>query len=113
MIERPSSPDEGEVVMHARVSTYQGGDPDKIVEGFKSVIPQLEAMDGFSHALFLVDPQSGDAMTITVWDTEEALNAGAAQASKLRQQGTQPSGASIGSVDHYQVAMTVGDTAHV
>jgi heme-degrading monooxygenase HmoA len=112
MIECPFDPDEREVVMHARVSTYQGGDPDKIVEGFKSVTPQLEDMDGFSHALFLVDPQTGNAMTITVWDTEEALNAGAAQASKLRQQGTQPSGASIGSVDHYQVAMTVGNPTH-
>jgi heme-degrading monooxygenase HmoA len=97
--------------MHARVSTYQGGDAAGIVEGFKSVTGELEQMDGFSHALFLVDPATGDAMSITVWESEDALEASSAQADELRQKGTAPSGSTITSVKHFKVGHTAGTPA--
>jgi len=99
--------------MHARVSTYHGDEPEKFEEGLRTVTPQLESIAGFSHALFLIDRQSGKAISITVWDSEEALTASAEQANQMRQQATEPSGASIDSVEQYEVAMTVGHTAHV
>src|SRR5262249_32938026 len=98
--------------MHARVSTYHGGDAEKFEEGLKDVTPQLESIDGFSHALFLIDREGGKAISITVWDSEEALKASAEKANQMRQQATQPSGASIDTVEQYEVAMTVGHTAH-
>jgi heme-degrading monooxygenase HmoA len=98
--------------MHARVSIYHGNEPDTFEEGLKGVAPQLESIDGFSHALFLIDRESGKAMSITVWDSEAALKASAERANQLRQQATQPSGASIDSVEQYEVAMTVGHIAH-
>jgi hypothetical protein len=46
-------------------------------------------------------------LTITVWDDEQALEASADRARQLRAQATEPSGATIDSVQHYEVALTV------
>jgi heme-degrading monooxygenase HmoA len=94
--------------MHARVSTYQASDSGGLVEGFRSVTDELQQIDGFSQALFLVDRETGKAMSITVWDSEDALNASVAKADQLRQKGTQPSGTQIESVQHYEVPITAG-----
>jgi len=94
--------------MHARVSTYQARDADALLDGFKSVTPALETIDGFSHAYFMVDRETGRAMSITIWDSEETLNASVRKADELRKQGTQPSGAVIEHVQHYEIPMVVG-----
>jgi heme-degrading monooxygenase HmoA len=94
--------------MHARVSTYHGSDADQAIEGFKSVTDALEQIDGFSHAYFMVDRKSGKAISITIWDNEDALNASVSKADALRKQATQPSGATIDSVEHYEIPLTVG-----
>lgn len=96
--------------MHARLSTYQTDDPEGLVSGFVSVTDELEQVDGFSHAYFLVNRETGKAASITIWESEEALDASVAKADQLRQRGTQPSGASIESVDHFEVAHTAGST---
>jgi heme-degrading monooxygenase HmoA len=97
--------------MHARVSTYQATDTDGLLDGFKGVTGDLERMDGFSHGYFMVDPASGKAMSITIWDSEEALNASVAKADELRARGTQPSRTEIKSVEHYAIPVTAGAIA--
>jgi heme-degrading monooxygenase HmoA len=97
--------------VHARLSTYRTDDPEALVSGFASVTDELEQVDGFSHAYFLVNRETGKAASITIWENEEALNESVAKADELRQKGTQPSGASIESVDHFEVAHTAGSTA--
>jgi heme-degrading monooxygenase HmoA len=97
-----------EVTMHARVSSYQASDPERLVEGFRSVTDSLEGIDGFSHAYFMVDHASGKAMSITIWDSEEALTASVSQADELRKRGTAASGTAIQSVQHYEIPLTVG-----
>jgi len=94
--------------MFARVSTYSAADTGKLLEGFESVTQPLEQMDGFSHAYFLVDRASGKAMSLTVWESEEALSASVARADELRQQGAQTGSGSIESVEHYEIGLTVG-----
>ncbi len=94
--------------MFARVSTYRAADADKLLEGFGSVTGALEQMDGFSHAYFLVDRGSGKAMSITLWESEEALTSGSSGADDLRKRGSQAGGGSIESVEQYEVGMTVG-----
>jgi heme-degrading monooxygenase HmoA len=96
--------------MHARVSTYHTDDPERLVEGFKNVSSDLEQVDGFSHAYFLVDSEGGKALSITIWDTEDALLASQSKADELRKRGTEPSGTSIDSVDHYEISHTVGSS---
>jgi hypothetical protein len=92
--------------MFARVSTYTG-DPDELVRGFEGARGDLQQIDGFSHAYFCVDRASGKGLTITLWNNEQALEASAEQARQLRSRATEPSGAVIDSVQHYEVALTV------
>ena len=94
--------------MFARVSTYRAGDADKLLEGFRGVTDPLEPIDGFSHAYFLVDRTTGKAMSITVWESEQALTASVAKADELRRQAAETGGGSIESVEHYEIALTVG-----
>lgn len=94
--------------MHARVSSYQASDPQRLVEGFQSVSDALEQVDGFSHAYFMVDRDSGKALSITIWESEDALNASVAKADELRKQGTQSSATTIESVQHYEIPLTIG-----
>jgi hypothetical protein len=93
--------------MFARVSTYSG-DGDRLLQGFADVSAPLEAIDGFSHAYFMVDRDSGKGMSITIWKTEQALLESAAQADELRRKGAEAGGAEIDSVQHYEIGMTVG-----
>ena len=93
--------------MYARVSTYRG-DGDRLLQGFAEVTGALEAIDGFSRAYFMVNRESGKGMSITVWESEEALNASAAKADELRSQGAEAGGAQIESVETYEIGMTVG-----
>jgi heme-degrading monooxygenase HmoA len=94
--------------MFARVSTYRAADADKLLEGFQTVTGPLEQIDGFSHAYFLVDRASGKAISITVWDSDQALTASVAKADELRKRGTETGGGSIESVEHYEVGLAVG-----
>jgi heme-degrading monooxygenase HmoA len=94
--------------VHARLSTYQTENPESLIAGFESVTNDLEQVEGFSHAYFLVDRATGKAASITIWESEDALNESVAKADELRKKGTQPSGASIGSVDHFEIVQTVG-----
>ena len=50
-------------------------------------------------------------MSITIWDSEEALNASAAKADELRKQGAEAGGSEIESVQHYEIGLTVGTPA--
>jgi heme-degrading monooxygenase HmoA len=93
--------------MHARVSTYRG-DADRLVEGFKGVRDALAAVDGFSHAYFMVDRESRKGMSITIRESEDALLASVAKADELRKQGAEAGGSEIESVEHYEIRMTVG-----
>ena len=93
--------------MHARVSTYEG-EADELVRGFDSVRGALEGLDGFSKAYFLVDRSGGRGMSITLWESEDALNASVERANQMREEATRQAGGSIQAVDHYEVALTVG-----
>ena len=93
--------------MFARVSTYSG-DADRLLEGFSDVSQPLEAIDGFSHAYFMVDRENGKGISITIWDSEEALLASVAKADELRRRGAEAGGAQIESVQHYEIGLTVG-----
>ena len=90
--------------MHARVSTYVGASDD-LVAGFEGATDPLREIEGFEAAYFLVDRDAGKAMSITLWESKEALEASVERANQLREEATSPAGISIQSVDHYEVAI--------
>ena len=62
--------------MHARHVTITGS-PDKIDEGIRSVrehvLPVLQGCAGFRGQLLLVDRSKGEAIGISLWDSEEEM----------------------------------------
>ena len=91
--------------MHARVSTYTG-EAEALIDGFQAATEPLENIEGFSEAYFLVDRAKNRGMSITIWESEDALLASAARADELRKRATEPSGSTIDSVEHYEIALT-------
>jgi hypothetical protein len=77
--------------MVARVTTYHADEPnDRLLEAFQDTIGSLQQVDGFSHGYFLVDADTGKAVSMTVWESDDAMSA---------------SGAAVESVDHYEVGL--------
>ena len=60
--------------MVGRLSTYEGPADaiDRMRGEFERLTDELRTMNGFEHADLLVDRDSGEAMTLTLWDSEEA-----------------------------------------
>ena len=92
--------------MHARLSTYEG-DARELTKGFEAQTAPLGEVDGFKAAYFGVS-DSGKAFSLTLWESEEALEASAERAKQLRSDATEPSGAQIQSVEHFEVTVTAG-----
>jgi heme-degrading monooxygenase HmoA len=91
--------------MFARVSTYRGG-TGTLLEGFRRTTEPLSQLDGFERAYFLTDAESGRSMTITVWDSQAAMDASAEWAAKAREHAAHDSGAVVESVLGFEVALT-------
>jgi heme-degrading monooxygenase HmoA len=96
--------------MHARVSRYSG-DAELLRAGFEAVSAELEQLQGFAQALFLADATASRAMSITLWDSEEAMAASAERAHQMRTRATEPASATIDSIESYEVVLTVAPGA--
>jgi heme-degrading monooxygenase HmoA len=93
--------------MYARLSTYEG-QAGELTTGFDAQTDALEQLDGFKAAYFGVS-DSGKAFSLTVWETEDALEVSAERAKQMRSDATQPSGAQIQSVESFEITTTAGD----
>jgi heme-degrading monooxygenase HmoA len=93
----------------ARVSTYQG-DPAQIDQGLdyarENILPRVKQVDGFEGVYYLVDRQSGKALTITLWKSEEALRASEEEANRLRSESAESASATIENVERYEVGIS-------
>ncbi len=92
--------------MHARVTTFQGKG-EKIEDGIRNirdqVVPAVKKLSGFKGMYHLVDRKSGKGYAFTLWENEEALRASEDAANKLRDQAGQAGGATIVSVERFEV----------
>ncbi len=92
---------------HARVSTYEFP-PDRIEEArgqFENAAEPLRQMEGVTEILLLVDPSSGKAITITFWESEDALRASEQGADEVRQRAVTAGGGEITSIERYEIAL--------
>ncbi len=95
----------------ARVSIIQGA-PEQMDEGIRyyheRTLPEARKMAGFKGAYLLADRKSGKNLGITLWDTENSLEASASAADRLRSQGARAAAASKPPVvEIYEVAAQV------
>ena len=92
--------------MFARVTTVQGP-VDRLDEAARmiqeQVIPAARQMSGFKGAYWLANRQAGTVLAVALWESQEALRASAAAMEQSRTQSTQAFGATIQSVEEYEV----------
>ena len=95
--------------MHARVSTLQGP-TDKIDAGMRTVeeeiLPAVGQEAGFKGIIFLGDRQSGKTIAVTLWESEQAMRESEEDADQLRQQAADAEGATIESVERFEVLVS-------
>jgi heme-degrading monooxygenase HmoA len=92
--------------MHARVSTYQSP-PDQLtdpaVENMKEeLLPRVFEMDGNRGAVFLVDRQTGKTISITLWESAEAMRASEERGSQVREDAAETTSAQVGDVERFE-----------
>ena len=90
--------------MYARHVTVHGS-PDRIDEGVRSVrdhvLPVLQGCAGFKGQLLLIDRTKGEAIGISLWDSEENMRASEEKVAAARQQTADE----VGAGDAPQVAL--------
>jgi heme-degrading monooxygenase HmoA len=96
--------------MHARVSFYQlaeGGDADAAVSGFDQAVDAVQQLGGNQGLMLLIDRDSGKAISLTLWDSEDNLRSSSEQANTLRERAAGAGGLSIEAVEQYEVVTDV------
>ena len=95
--------------MYARVTTIQGP-PESVDESIivtrEKALPQARQISGFEGALSLVDRTTGKGLSITLWESEEALRTSDEAANQIRSDAVAAiTGAEVVSVDRYEVVI--------
>jgi hypothetical protein len=69
-------------------------------------------LPGFSGGYWLMDPNTGEGLAFTFFDTKENLERSAAQATQLRGFAARNIGAQMSDVEHFEVAADTGKKVH-
>jgi heme-degrading monooxygenase HmoA len=94
--------------MFARVSSYEGP-PEKIDEGIvhamQTVMPQARRLPGLKGVVSLADRQTGRELTMTVWESEEAMRASEEEGNRLRAEAAAGAAQRVLEVERYEVVV--------
>jgi heme-degrading monooxygenase HmoA len=94
--------------VYARVSTLDVS-PEQIDEGLRylreEVLPPGKQDPGFKGLIALTNRNSGKALSITLWESEEAMRVTEQDANHLRSAWAETSGQQIVSVERYEVGL--------
>jgi heme-degrading monooxygenase HmoA len=94
--------------MHARVTAVQGP-PENVDVAIKemqeNVLPAARQLAGFKGIISLSNRETGKGLTITLWESQEALQASEEAANRLREQAVQAIGSGPPTVDRYEVTI--------
>ncbi len=72
-------------------------------EIMEHVLPALRMQDGFAGALVLTDRGSGKVLAVTLWESEQAMNATEEAAHWLRVFSAEAAGGIVTAVERYEV----------
>ena len=94
--------------MYARVTTYEGSAEDyqRGLDKMKSdVVPQVQSMPGCKGILAMVDNTTGRSLSITLWDTEDAMASSRETANQVRAEAASATGATVTDITEYEVGV--------
>lgn len=92
--------------MFARVTTTQGSSEqyDQTVRFVQEqLVPMLKQVPGIKGAYVLADRQTGKGISITLWESEEAMTASTQAANQIRAQGAAGTSSAVEGVQGYEV----------
>jgi hypothetical protein len=98
----------GEFLMYARVTTYEGKVDDfawarAVFEA--QVQEKVRRLVGCSGVLLMMDPDSGESLSITLWDDDRSMIESREDAAQIRSAAASFSGATVSDVAEYEVAL--------
>jgi heme-degrading monooxygenase HmoA len=95
--------------VYGRVTRIEGS-PDQIDQGNEfmeqTILPAARQLEGFRGVLSLTDRANGRGLTVTLWETEEAMQASEEAANLLRDEAARAFGGTIVGVDRYEVTFS-------
>jgi heme-degrading monooxygenase HmoA len=96
--------------MYARVGFYDmgGASRDDAVRSFEDTQSTIEQIEGIRSGLMLISSDGDEALTITLWESEEALRASAQLAQQMRGQAAGSAGMTPREAKSYEVAIQFG-----
>ena len=100
--------------MYARVSTFEGSPErvDDLVHAIvEKVLPQLRRLDGFSGVLALADRQSGKAVAVMLWQSEQAMRVSEEASYWFRRYSAEAANETVTGVERYEVVFSELDVA--
>lgn len=94
--------------MFARVSIFKGSGEefDEASRNARETIaPALREIDGFAGLLVLADRSTGKSMSVTFWETEDALRSSEEAADRMRVETAAKYGEEILAVEAYDIVI--------
>jgi heme-degrading monooxygenase HmoA len=92
--------------MYARIATFHGPPTriDDLTQVFETQVrPAVQQLDGFRAVYWLVDRPSGRAVSVSLWESEEAVRVSDPRGEQLRALSA-PLGFVVETVERYEVA---------
>jgi heme-degrading monooxygenase HmoA len=80
-------------------------DADRGIDMFRSMLPTIEMLQGFSSASLLVNRTYGRAVVSVTFDSREAMERTRAQASGIRSSVAEQAGGAVGEVAEFELAV--------
>jgi heme-degrading monooxygenase HmoA len=71
----------------------------------EDAVRQIEEIEGLSEAYVLVSQEEGQALTMTLWDSQYAMEGSRDTAARLRREAAKETEGSVVSVAEYEVAL--------
>ena len=89
--------------MYARATTLRASPEDvqEQIDHYQEGIQSVREISGNRGAFLLVDRSAGKAISVTLWESDEAMQASRKRADELRQQAQESPGESV---NEYEVA---------
>lgn len=92
--------------MFARVSTYKTGPETLSDSPSEDVVSRVLQIPGCKGIYYLNGKETGKALSITLWDTEEAMAASRQEANKLRKETSEAEKTEILEVEEFEVTLS-------
>ena len=100
--------------MFARLTTYEleEGRASDSIPAFEPAIERIRILDGLVDALYLVERDGRRAMTMTLWDSVEAMERSRVAAATARTDAAREAGAEVSSTYEFEIGIhTHGERA--